>query len=280
MKLTFSHPVKPHNVTKVWGVVDPKYVQMNLPFTRHNGIDIRLTVGQLIYAPFDCRVTVTELDPTKNPSGVFICLLSDNEYDFDDGKRASIEITFMHCSGLLVQKGQSIKLGQAVALGGNTGNSDGPHTHMQPIRVRVNPDGSYDAIDDDVDVYRTFDPEPYFDSTFAADILQNNTVNLTPSINSIPDTMLFPRYLAEGAMGEDVKLLQKILNSDHDTQITSAGIGSPGQETTLFGDLTKQAVEKFQIKYTISSAGDPGYGIVGPKTRQKLQELYGKNFSR
>lgn len=65
-------------------------------------------------------------------------------------------------------------------------------------------------------------------------------------------------------------LLQKILNRDPDTMIAVSGSGSSGFETSYFGNLTMLAVEKFQVKYGIAKAGDPGYGFVGPKTRAKL----------
>lgn len=83
----------------------------------------------------------------------------------------------------------------------------------------------------------------------------------------------FGKAMGKGASGDDVKRLQVILNSDPATRIASEGVGSPGNETTLFGSLTEQAVQKFQVKYGIASPGDPGYGFVGPKTRAKLNEL-------
>ncbi|MDP3989093.1 MAG: hypothetical protein Q8P93_02570, partial [bacterium] len=46
-------------------------------------------------------------------------------------------------------------------------------------------------------------------------------------------------------------------------------------ETNFFGNLTKKAVEKFQVKYSIAGPGDSGYGFVGPKTRAKLNEVRG-----
>jgi len=106
----------------------------------------------------------------------------------------------------------------------------------------------------------------------------NNTTPQTEVIQTAPTVvrLLFFRDLVKGCSGEDVKLLQRLLNTDPATRVASAGVGSPGQESDYFGDLTKQAVQKFQTKYSITLVGSGEYGIVGEKTRNKLQELFKK----
>jgi peptidoglycan hydrolase-like protein with peptidoglycan-binding domain len=84
---------------------------------------------------------------------------------------------------------------------------------------------------------------------------------------------LFTRDLSESMSGPDVLLLQKILNSNADTQIALQGAGSSGYESDYFGGLTKKAVQKFQTKYGIANSSNSAYGTVGPRTRTKLQEL-------
>ncbi len=83
----------------------------------------------------------------------------------------------------------------------------------------------------------------------------------------------FTRALSIGSTGEDVRLLQKVLNSDPSTTVAASGAGSPGMETTRFGPATEAAVKKFQVKYSIAKVGNPGYGYVGPATRAKLNTL-------
>ena len=80
----------------------------------------------------------------------------------------------------------------------------------------------------------------------------------------------FVRALRMGAKGEDVKLLQVVLNTDVDTRVAASGDGSSGKETTMLGRLTLAAIGRFQVKHGIAKPGEEGYGNVGPKTRAKL----------
>lgn len=84
------------------------------------------------------------------------------------------------------------------------------------------------------------------------------------------------RALKKGNTGADVKVLQQMLNQDSDTRISASGAGSIGKETTLFGPATLAAIKKFQVKWNIAKPGEDGYGNLGPKTRAKLNALYGK----
>ncbi|MBP9748197.1 MAG: peptidoglycan-binding protein [Candidatus Pacebacteria bacterium] len=83
----------------------------------------------------------------------------------------------------------------------------------------------------------------------------------TPSSN----TLNFTRTLRIKDSGEDVKELQKYLNT-HGYPVAIAGAGSLGNETTKFGLLTHSAVVKFQLANNL--VGD---GIVGPLTRAFLK---------
>ena len=81
----------------------------------------------------------------------------------------------------------------------------------------------------------------------------------------------FNTNLTMGSTGVDVMNLQKVLNSIDGTQLATVGAGSPGNETSYFGSITKTAVVKFQQKYGIT----PAVGYVGPVTRAKLNSMAG-----
>lgn len=79
----------------------------------------------------------------------------------------------------------------------------------------------------------------------------------------------FARSMSFGTRDAEVSRLQQFL-------ATLPGIYSEGLVTGYYGFLTKKAVERFQLQYNIvSSSADLGYGMVGPKTRAKLNELLG-----
>jgi hypothetical protein len=81
----------------------------------------------------------------------------------------------------------------------------------------------------------------------------------------------FERDLQVGSKGEDVRLLQVLLNSDRRTLIAVDGPGSQGKETTNFGDATKVAVKKFQALF-IEYIGIAN-GRFGPRTRTVMNAI-------
>ena len=85
---------------------------------------------------------------------------------------------------------------------------------------------------------------------------------------------VFNTTLRYGMTSDDVKRLQELLASD--PEIYPEGIVSG-----WFGQLTRKAVRKFQCNYEIVCSGDEkttGYGLVGPKTRAKINEVFSSQY--
>ncbi len=78
----------------------------------------------------------------------------------------------------------------------------------------------------------------------------------------------FTRNHQQNDTGGEVMAIQKFLNSNG-AQIAASGAGSPGNETSFFGGLTKAAVAKFQAANGVS----PAAGYWGPITRAKANSM-------
>ena len=85
-------------------------------------------------------------------------------------------------------------------------------------------------------------------------------VPIIPQIQSF----VFSKTLQRGSSGTDIKKLQEFLKNP---PAGGPDVYPEGLVTGYFGFLTEKAVKRFQTKYGIESIG-----IVGPKTRAKLNE--------
>ena len=83
-------------------------------------------------------------------------------------------------------------------------------------------------------------------------------------------TYNFTRNLTVGSTGDDVQVLQQYLNAQG-YAVASSGAGSPGNESSYFGSLTKSALARFQAANSVS----PAVGYFGPITRSKIASLGG-----
>ncbi|MDP4278171.1 MAG: M23 family metallopeptidase [Bacteroidota bacterium] len=92
----------------------------------HNGIDLRLGIGDTVHAAFSGRIRVRRYN--SGGYGYFLVLRH------KDG----VETLYAHLSKFLVAPNQEVRAGQAIALGGSTGHSTGPHLHFE-VRLMGNP---------------------------------------------------------------------------------------------------------------------------------------------
>ena len=81
---------------------------------------------------------------------------------------------------------------------------------------------------------------------------------------------MFNQDLQAGARNDDVKRVQQLLALDKE-------VYPEGLATGFYGPLTQKAVLKFQLKHgVVKSEAELGAGRLGPKTRAKLQEVFGQ----
>lgn len=100
--------------------------------------------------------------------------------------------------------------------------------------------------------------------------LQSALGQITPSFKlAIPASGFYNKMLILGMRGDEITAFQNFLKSQ------GADIYPEGKITGYFGSLTRAAVQRFQIKYGIAASGDAGFGVVGPKTRVKINFLLG-----
>lgn len=104
-----------------------------------------------------------------------------------------------------------------------------------------------------------------FINSFVA--VKKTTISSEQIQDSSSAIFMLPLYI--GLQSEDVRRLQTLF-------ATRPEIYPEGKITGYFGQLTKKAVQNFQLKYgVVDSEFDPGFGYVGPKTRIKLKEIFG-----
>jgi len=85
----------------------------------HNGIDLRLNVGDTVKAAWSGKVRYAQYN--EGGFGNLVIVRHDN----------GLETFYAHLSELIVAPNQYVKAGQPIGLGGNTGRSFGPHLHFE-----------------------------------------------------------------------------------------------------------------------------------------------------
>lgn len=102
----------------------------------------------------------------------------------------------------------------------------------------------------------------------------NNTVSETNN-DKEKITILLSSKFGVGMSSEEVKVLQTLLAKDPE-------IYSEKDISGFYGEETIRAVQKFQKKYNLITSGTPdttGFGLAGPKTREKISEVFASSSS-
>ncbi len=116
-------------------------------------------------------------------------------------------------------------------------------------------------------------PTSTVSATTTETTLNTSPTAVTPSLPSSAISAIFNVTLRLGSRGKDVTRLQEVLAQNKE-------IYPEGLVTGYFGQLTEQAVKKFQAKYGIVTNGSSrttGYGLLGPKTRAMLTQIFGSS---
>ena len=106
----------------------------------HKGLDIKVYIGDTIRAAWAGKVRIVKYEGAGY--GKYVVIRHNN----------GLETIYGHMSAWLVEENQTVKAGQAIGLGGNTGRSTGSHLHFETrlCGVALNPAIFFDFRNQDV----------------------------------------------------------------------------------------------------------------------------------
>jgi len=125
----FHMPTDPTRVTSPYGY-RRRFRRM------HRGVDLKVQIGDTIYAAFDGRVRIVKNQGRRKGYGLYVVIRHNNQ----------LETVYGHLSRFLVEPDQDVKAGDPIGLGGNTGRSTGPHLHFETryMGYAINPAAIFD----------------------------------------------------------------------------------------------------------------------------------------
>lgn len=130
----------------------------------HKGIDLKLQTGDTVRAAFSGKVRLTKYE--RKGYGYYVIIRHPN----------GLETVYGHLSKFLVKPNQDVKVGDPIALGGNTGRSTGSHLHFETrfMGYAINPSAIFDFANQTTHTdYYTFNKSTY---TKARDYSPNSNV--------------------------------------------------------------------------------------------------------
>ena len=106
----------------------------------HKGIDVKVYTGDTIVSAFEGKVRIVGYE--AHGYGKYIVIRHKN----------GLETVYGHLSKHLVIENQTVRAGQPIGLGGNTGRSTGSHLHFETrlLGVAINPAFMFDFVNQDV----------------------------------------------------------------------------------------------------------------------------------
>lgn len=120
--------------TKITSPFGPRWRRM------HNGLDLKVNVGDTIVAAFDGKVRIVKYE--RRGYGKYVVIRHDN----------GLETVYGHLSKQVVEENQLVKAGEIIGLGGNTGRSTGSHLHFETrfLGIAINPAYMFDFPKQDI----------------------------------------------------------------------------------------------------------------------------------
>ena len=108
----------------------------------HNGIDVKVYIGDTIRAAFNGKVRVVKNQGRRTGYGKYVIIRHDN----------GLETVYGHLSKQLVSEDQYVEAGEVIGLGGNTGRSTGSHLHFETrfLGQAINPALLFDFEKQDI----------------------------------------------------------------------------------------------------------------------------------
>lgn len=232
-----AHPVKNPKLTQAWGKPNPRYAAK-----RHTGIDFGMPVGTELFAI--CDGVVVDTAPDKSYGNKVVIEYTCNGVKYQDW--------FCHLSEAKVAKGAQVKAGQSIALSGNTGNSTGPHLHLETriAPFRYGNDVGHPCLDIPgiVDANAPADRKP--------SLAQKVVAAVTPNAPKATKVVNLAELLAGQA--DDVTLVQSALN------VKTSG---------KWDATTSNAYKKYQE--SLGYKGKDADGKPGKTSLTKLGATYG-----
>lgn len=135
-KIDLSGYCMPTNNTKITSKFGPRRRRM------HNGIDVKVYIGDTIRAAFSGKVRVVKNQGRRTGYGKYIIIRHEN----------GLETVYGHLSKQLVNEEQYVEAGEVIGLGGNTGRSTGSHLHFETrfLGQAINPALLFDFEKQDI----------------------------------------------------------------------------------------------------------------------------------
>ena len=116
-------PISLNLIRPISGTITSRFgARSSIRVSDHTGLDIGASIGTPIKAAAGGTVTFSGY---KGSYGYMVVISHGN----------GIETYYGHCSKLYVTAGQNVNQGDVIAAVGNTGNSTGPHLHLE---IRIN----------------------------------------------------------------------------------------------------------------------------------------------